>query len=160
MGATTTTLGGPIVKTRTFDQVREGEEIPTFPLALTLQRLVMESAANRDFAPIHHDREIARAGGAPEPYANTMLVQAMFEATLRQWMGLDGRLRKLAFSMRSFATAGSTLTGHGRITAKRSEAHGGLVELEVWTESGGARAATGTATVWLPTGKQATMLGT
>jgi acyl dehydratase len=86
------------VKTRNFDQVRQGEQIPAFPLALTLQRLVMESAANRDFAPIHHNREIARAGGAPQPYANTMLVQAMFEATLRQWMGLDGRLRKLAFA--------------------------------------------------------------
>jgi hypothetical protein len=86
-----------------------------------------------------------------------MLVQAMFEATLRQWMGLDGRLRKLAFSMRAFATAGSTLTGHGRITSKRLELNGGLVELEVWTESGGARAATGTATVWLPTVKRASM---
>ena len=136
--------------TLTFDDVFEGTDLPAFPLALTLQRLVMEAAANRDFAPIHHDREITRATGAPEPYANTMLVQAMFEATLRQWMGLGGRLRKLSFSMRSFAASGAMLTGHGKVLAKRAEDGGGFVDLEVWTESGGRRAAIGTATVWVP----------
>jgi acyl dehydratase len=136
--------------TLTFDEISEGTDLPAFPLALTLQRLVMEAAANRDFAPIHHDREITRATGAPEPYANTMLVQAMFEATLRQWMGLGGRLRKLSFSMRSFATSGSMLTGHGKVVSKRADDGGGFVDLEVWTESGGRRAAGGTATVWVP----------
>jgi acyl dehydratase len=133
-----------------FDEVAEGSELPAFAMALTLQRLVIEAAANRDFAPIHHDREITRATGAPEPYANTMLVQAMFEATLRQWMGLEGRLRKLSFSMRSFALSGSMLTGFGRVVAKTAEDDGGLVDVEIWTESGGSRAATGTATVWIP----------
>lgn len=134
----------------TFDQVSEGDELPPFGLALTLQRLVMEAGANRDFAPIHHNAEIARAAGASEPFANVMLVQALLEANLRNWMGLDGRLRKLGVRMGSFATAGATMTGHGRVTAKRPEENGGLVELQVWTESGGARAAVGTATVWLP----------
>ncbi|HMC04241.1 MAG TPA: hypothetical protein VKJ83_02090 [Actinomycetota bacterium] len=65
-------------------------------------------------------------------------------------MGLAGRLRKLQFSMRSFATAGAILSGHGRVTATRADDGGGFVDLEIWTESGGARAASGTATVWLP----------
>ena len=133
-----------------FSDVTEGAEVPTFPVALTLQRLVMEAAANRDFAPIHHDRDIARATGAPDAYANTMLHQAIFEATLRQWMGLGGRLRKLRFSMRSFATTGAELTGGGRVTGLRPDGDGGFVDLEIWTESGGNRAASGTATVWLP----------
>jgi len=136
----------------TFDRVSEGDELAPFPLALTLQRLVMEAAANRDFAPIHHDAEIARATGASEPFANVMLVQALLEAGLREWMGLDGRLRKLGVNLRSFAPAGAMMTGHGRVTGKRPEENGGLVDLEVWTESMGARAAIGTATVWLPTG--------
>src|SRR2546423_14675070 len=104
----------------TFDNVTEGAELTEFALPLTIQRLVMEAAANRDFTPIHHDREITRATGAPDPYANTMLVQAMFEATLREWMGLTGRLCRLQFSMRSFAAAGALLSGHGRVTATRA----------------------------------------
>lgn len=135
-----------------FGQVTDGDELPAFPLALTLQRLVMEAGVNRDFAPIHHDPQIARATGAPEPFANIMLVQALLEATLREWMGLDGRLRKLAITTRSFAAAGEMMTGHGRVTGTRPDLHGGLVDLEVWTESAGARSAVGTATVWLPPG--------
>ena len=133
-----------------FGDVAAGTDLPPFPIPLTMQRLVMEAAANRDFTPIHHDRELTRDSGAPDPYANTMLVQAVFEATLREWMGLAGRLRKLQFSMRSFATAGAILSGHGRVTATRADDGGGFVDLEIWTESGGARAASGTATVWLP----------
>lgn len=133
-----------------FADVAEGAELPLFSVPLTMQRLVMEAAANRDFTPIHHDREIARATGAPDPYANTMLLQSIFEATLRQWMGLGGRLRTLGFSMRSFATVGAGLSGHGRVAATRPGDGGGFVDLEIWAESGGKATATGSATVWLP----------
>jgi acyl dehydratase len=136
--------------TLSFGDVSAGANVPTFSLPLTIQRLVMEAGANRDFTPIHHDRELTRTTGAPDPYANTMLVQAVFEATLRQWMGLAGRLRQLQFSMRSFAAAGAILSGHGRVIATRADDGGGYVDLEIWTESGGTRAAIGTATVWLP----------
>jgi acyl dehydratase len=133
-----------------FGDVSEGAELPEFPLPLTIQRLVMEAGANRDFTPIHHDREITRATGAPEPYANTMLIQALFEATLREWMGLAGQLRKLGFSMRSFAGAGAILSGHGQVTQKRAGDGGGFVDIDLWAASGGKQTATGTATVWLP----------
>jgi acyl dehydratase len=127
-----------------------GTEIPEFALPLTIQRLVMEAGANRDFTPIHHDREITRATGAPDPYANTMLIQAVLEATLREWMGLSGRLRRLSFSMRAFATAGGILSGHGRVTALRAEPGGQVVDLDVWTASDGTQTAVGTASVWVP----------
>ena len=128
-----------------------GSDLPPFALALTLQRLVMESAANRDYAPIHHDREITKATGVDEPYANTMLVQVIFEAMLRQWMGPRGRLCTLGFSMRSFAMAGAMLSAHGTVLAVHPDPDGGgQVELEIWTESRSNRAAVGTATVWLP----------
>lgn len=134
----------------TFDEVTEGAELPEFTIPLTIQRLVMEAAANRDFTPIHHDREITRATGAPDAYANTMLVQAIFEATLREWMGLAGKLRRLRFTMRAFAAAGAILRGHGRVTGRRADEDGGFVDVEIWADSGGTQTATGTATVWLP----------
>lgn len=130
--------------------MKTGVEIPEFAIPLTVQRLVMEAAANRDFTPIHHDREITRATGAPDPYANTMLIQAVLEATLREWMGLTGHLRRLRFNMRAFATVGAILSGHGRVTAVRAEPGGQVVDLDVWTASDGTQTAVGTATVWLP----------
>lgn len=133
--------------TISYDDVEEGALIPPFLLPLTVQRLVMEAGVNRDFAPIHSDRELAQASGAPDMYANTMLLQALFEAALRQWMGLGGRLRKLGFSMRAFTTPGHEVTVAGRVAGKRAQ---GMVDLEVWTEVQGVRTAEGTATVELP----------
>jgi acyl dehydratase len=133
-----------------FADVVDGAELPPFSIPLTIQRLVMEAAANRDFTPIHHDRDITRATGASDPYANTMLLQSVFEATVRQWMGLSGRLRRLGFSMRSFATVGAVLSGHGRVQGTRPGGDGGFVDLEIWAESGGRQTAVGSATVWLP----------
>jgi acyl dehydratase len=130
--------------------MKVGVELPEFSLPLTMQRLVMEAAANRDFTPIHHDRELTRATGAPDPYANTMLIQSVLEATLREWMGLAGRLRTLRFTMRAFATVGTIMSGHGRVAAIRAEQGGQFVDLDVWTASDGTQTATGSATVWLP----------
>ena len=131
-----------------FEDVVEGIELPPFELALTVQRLVMEAAANRDFAPIHHDRELARASGAPDMYANTMLLQGLFEATIRQWMGLAGRLTKLGFGMRVFNCAGDVVTGRGRVTCLHADT--GLVDLEIWSETTAGVTANGSATVSLP----------
>lgn len=135
-----------------FEDVVEGVEVPPFELALSVQRLVMEAAANRDFAPIHHDRELARASGAPDMYANTMLLQGLFEATIRQWMGLGGRLTKLGFGMRVFNCAGDVVIGRGRVATTRLDAgaDAGLVELEIWSETAAGVTAHGSATVSLP----------
>lgn len=36
----------------TFEEVSEGDELPELVLPLTVQRLVMEAAANRDFGAV------------------------------------------------------------------------------------------------------------
>lgn len=132
------------------DEVTAGMPVPVFALPLTPQRLVMEAASNRDFAPIHHDAEFARQTGAPTMYANSMLVQAMFDATLRQWMGLGGRLRMLDISMRSFSCAGEVLACEGRVEQVRTEGAECLADIELWATAGGRRSVTGRATVVLP----------
>ena len=44
----------------TFEEVKVGDELPELALPLTVQRLVMEAAANRDFVPLHHDDAAAQ----------------------------------------------------------------------------------------------------
>lgn len=48
----------------TFEEVSEGDELPELVLPLTVQRLVMEAAANRDFVPLHHDDAAAPEDGS------------------------------------------------------------------------------------------------
>ena len=40
-------------------ELSEGMELPTVSIPITLQRLVMEAGANRDFSLIHHDCQVA-----------------------------------------------------------------------------------------------------
>jgi acyl dehydratase len=95
----------------------------------------MECGVNRDWSPIHHDREVARAQGAPDMFVNTLFLQALYEATVREWAGLDARLRSLKFKMRTFNCAGDVLTGKGRVAAKEVIDGTPRVSLELWTES-------------------------
>ncbi|MGH2970251.1 MAG: acyl dehydratase [Solirubrobacteraceae bacterium] len=129
---------------RSFDEVSVGEELPAFTVVLTLQRLVMEAGANRDFSPWHFDPEISRASGADHAFANTTLVETLLEACIRSWAGLAPRIRVLEFAMRKPSCAGEQLSAAGVVTATRG-GNNPTVEIEVWIESATGRTVQGTA---------------
>lgn len=133
-----------------FDDVCTGTVIPPYSVELTLQRLVMEAGANRDFAPSHFDRDLARAEGLPDVFANTMLLQTLFEVMLRQWMGPAGRIRKLGLRMKAMNFVDQTLSAHGTVSAIQDRSCG-LIELDIWQETPRqGRTVTGAAVVQLP----------
>jgi acyl dehydratase len=127
--------------------IQEGSRLPVFALELSIQRLVREAAVNRDFTPIHHDPVIAQQGGARTAYANTMLLQAMVEAMLRNWAGPVARIKSLEFAMRKFCYAGSVATAYGRV----AEVVRGLDEvsavIDVGVEAAGTTCVEGQAVV-------------
>jgi acyl dehydratase len=133
---------------RRFADVAAGEQLPGHSVPITLQRLVMEAGANRDFAPIHFDREAAQATGAPEVYANTIFLEAVIESSLRRWCGLDARIREIAFTMRGFNCVGDTVTAGGQVTELNAAEQ--IAELDIWIESERGRTVEGSAKVWFP----------
>jgi acyl dehydratase len=103
---------------RRLASVTVGEVLPETSISLSVQRLVMIAAANRDFAPTHHDAEAARATGAGNPYGNMMFVMSMFERAVLGWAGPAARLRRLRnVRMMAFNEAGLTITCHGLVTS-------------------------------------------
>ena len=119
---------------RRFGELSLGEETHSFQLPLTLQRLVMEAGANRDFSLIHHDREAARATGAPDAYANAFLLLGLFERLTREWGGLRARIEKLGpMTMRTFNAAGDLLSVKGRVAQLDPTRR--AAGLELWIES-------------------------
>lgn len=58
----------------TFEEVKVGDELPELALPLTVQRLVMEAAANRDFVPLHHDDAAAQRTGAPAMFCQHVVL--------------------------------------------------------------------------------------
>lgn len=108
-----------------------GSEIPPVSIAVTVQRMVMEAGANRDFMPVHHDPRVARAQGAPDMYVNTFFVAAMIERTIRDWAGSEARILRIGpFRMTRFACVGRVLTCRGQI----AEVESAEVELELSME--------------------------
>jgi acyl dehydratase len=140
---------------RRWEDVEEGEDVPAVAFPLSVYRLVVEAAANRDFNAIHHNSEVARNSGAPEMYANTGFLLGMWERAAREFVGLDGGIRRIAgFRMRRFNTVGQTVVVRGRVASKRREDGDALLELELRSEvDGEVTVGPGTVTVTLPAGE-------
>lgn len=121
---------------RYWEDVNEGDELAPIEFHMTVWRLVLEAGANRDFAPIHHNTQIAQAQGAPEMYANNVFIQSWWERAVREFIGLDGWIKKVGpFRMNIFNVVGETSTTKGRVTRKWEENGEHLVEIQVWTET-------------------------
>jgi hypothetical protein len=137
---------------RHWEDVHEGDEVPGVEFPLTVYRLVVEAGANRDFNSIHHNSEVARASGAPEMYANTGFLLGMWERTVREFIGLEGTIRRIAgFRMRRFNPVGQTVVVRGVVTRKWRQETDALVELELRSEvRGEVTVGPGTVTVSLP----------
>jgi acyl dehydratase len=137
---------------RCWEDLVPGQALPAVDFPLSVYRLVMAAGASRDFNSIHHNTEWAQASGAPEMYANVVFLQGMWERCVRQFIGLGGRIRRIAgFRMSSFNVAGDTATVGGQVTRIWNEDATGLAELQVWTRNrAGISVGPGTVTVSLP----------
>lgn len=137
---------------RYWEDVREGDQVPPVDLNITVQRLVIEAGANRDFNPIHHDTVLTQRTGVEEMYMNNVFIQGMWERTVREYIGLDGRIRKVGpFRMRIFNQAGMTVTTKGKVAKKWQEGGQNFVELEIWSENDrGVSVGPGPVVVTLP----------
>lgn len=113
-----------------------GDVLPAIQIPLTLQRLVMEAGANRDFSLMHHDAAVAQSAGASAAFANTFFLMGMFERLVRSWAGPHIRFRKMGpLKMLNFNVVGDTLTFRGEVVAIEEAEKGALWLLNLWCES-------------------------
>ena len=134
---------------QTIDPVSIGDQLGPISLPITLQRLVMEAGANCDFSLIHHDRDVARATGAPDAYMNTFFIAGMFERLLREWIGPRGRIRKITnLRMQVFNCVGDTVIFKGQVERIDTATNEMSIALRCETEKGVT--VTAEATVALP----------
>lgn len=124
------------MKQRLWQDISVGDELHTQTFPITVYRLVMAAGANRDFNAIHTNPEVAKQTGAPDIYANTLLLQGMWEKAVRQFIGLAGRVRsQKGFRMSSFNHPGDTVVVKGRVLRTWLENDKGLIEIDIWSEN-------------------------
>ena len=132
-----------------ISDVAPEDSLPEVEIVVTLQRLVMEAGANRDFSLIHHDSEAAKATGAPAAYANTFFLLGMFERLVREWGGLAAEIKRLGpMQMRTFNAVGDVLRFSGEVAAVDYRSR--EVRLSLWSDSARGRTTLCEALLGLP----------
>ena len=127
-----------------------GDSLPAISLPLTLRRSVQHVAATRDYYPVHHDIDFARASGADGIFFNTMFLQGFVGRVACQWFGNDAFLRRLDVAMRGSNYVGQTLTATGEVTAVREVNGCTLVDAHVTLGTEDGPTTDVTLTVQLP----------
>jgi acyl dehydratase len=136
---------------RYWADVHEGDPVPEVEFPLTVHRLVVSAAATHDFAPIHHNPDVARAQGAADIYANNVFLQGMWERTVREFIGLGGVIRRIGpFRMTRFTLVGQTAVVGGSVRRTWRADGLGYVELDLRTRVADGDTVVGAVLVTLP----------
>ena len=130
-----------------FDDVHEGDELPTHTLFLAKDQVRAYAHAAGQATPRFTDDEGARREGLPGMITPGNMSLSLLAGFIEGWAGL-GRLRRLGATFRGLVLPDRTIRLCGALTQKDERTRS--VELDVWLENDEAeRWVVGTATVAL-----------
>ena len=134
-------------KTRYFEDVSEGEKLPTLVMPITITRCVYLASATRDFSPQHSNHDYAQQRSkTKDMFLNTPFIQGMVGRCLTDWAGPEGVVRRIKISMRGNICVGDDLVITGKVIKTYQEDGENRVDVDfdVATQEGPATSATGT----------------
>ncbi len=141
------------VRSLCWEDVAEGQPLPSFTYELSLLRLVAFVRASGLYDYVHFDGDYARAAGARDAFISTPHVAGLFGRLLTDWSGAEGEIRSLSFAMRTQSCTNDILTVTGRAGRKYRGEDGAylvdVVDLNIG-HAVAAHAATGAAVMALP----------
>ena len=109
------------LKTLYWNDISEGNDIPTVSLELTRDRIVMIVCGTRDIFPLHHDADFARASGYMAPTVPIAFLQGLLGRCLTDWTGPAGRIRKISLALRAPSYQGDIINVGGKVIKKYVE---------------------------------------
>ncbi|MCT9931330.1 MaoC family dehydratase [Planotetraspora sp. A-T 1434] len=102
-------------RTSTEEQVVAGKTLPPLTIELTPTVIVSTAIATRDFTPVHHDTEGARAQGSKDIFLNILTTMGLVERYVTDWAGPGALLHGIKVKLGVPAYAGDTLTFSGTV---------------------------------------------
>lgn len=134
-----------------FEDVTEGDNLPSLHVEPDTRQLVMYAGASGDFVPIHYDKDVAQRAGHDRVIIHGALKSAWLAQLVTDWIGQHGWMREFSVQYRGIDYPGERKTIEGQVTSKRIESGRGLVELDLsMLDASGAVTTTGKAVVELP----------
>ena len=98
-----------------------GEKLPDWNLELTYTMVVAGAIASRDFMPVHHDAEYARAQHAPDIFLNILTTNGYVSRYVTDWAGPNAQVKKIDIRLGAPAVPGKTLRFTGQVASEREE---------------------------------------
>ena len=127
-----------------------GPDLPPFDLDVTATMVVAGAIASRDFMPVHHDRDYARAQGAPDLFMNILTTSGYVTRYVTDWAGPLAVVRRLTIRLGGPAVPGYPLHFTGAVTDQRELDHQRALEVTMRAANDLGDHATGTVEVALP----------
>ena len=135
-----------------FEEVDDGAEIPSSVDKVNLVQLIRYSAATWNFFRLHLEKEFAQKQGFRDANIPAPLYGAFLAKMMTNWIGNQGKLRRLAYQVRVMSFPGDALICKGRVVKKYQEAGDNLVDCDIWIENqDGVKVSPASATVSLLT---------
>ena len=138
------------VKSRTWDTVKEGDELPVYERPVTRTTIIATAIASRDFTPVHHDHEAARKAGAKDIFLNILSTGGFIGKYLTDWSGPAGRLKKIEIKLGATVYPGDPVTHTGKVIKKYVVDNEHRVDVQYSLTVPMGPHAWGTATIALP----------
>jgi hypothetical protein len=133
--------------------VQPGDTIPPFERTTGFHNWNRYAAVNDEFVDIHMDDGAGQAAGYPGAFGMGNLQWAYLHNMLRDWVGDEGRIVRMACQFRGPNLRNTVVTARGTVTAVHAADGETVIDLDVWTETeASGKVAVGTATVAVPGG--------
>ncbi|MFC1944091.1 MaoC/PaaZ C-terminal domain-containing protein [Chloroflexota bacterium] len=138
------------IKSLYWENVRDGEELPTLIKEVTATTIVYGALASRDFMPVHHDTAFAQKQGMKDIFMNALTTGGWAGRYLTDWTGPEGETKRVSFRIGVPCFPGDTFTWTGKVTRKYLEGDHYLVDVEFNAAVEAGSHCSGTATLALP----------
>jgi acyl dehydratase len=135
-----------MTKTRRYEDVKVGEELPPLDVSTTAALVVGGALASRDFTPVHHDKAAAQAQGLPDIFMNILTTNGFVGRYVSDWAGPDALVRGVKTKLGGPNMPGDTLKIRGTVAS----AENGLVAIQVTGNNSWGNHVSATVTVELP----------
>ena len=133
-----------------WEDIKEGEKLPTLIREITTTTVVATAIASRDFYPVHHDLRFAQKAGARDIFINILTSGGFVGRYLTDWSGPAGELKRIKFHLGVPCYAGDILTMTGKVAKKYIDGDQHLVDIEYNFIVPGGSHCSGIATMILP----------
>jgi acyl dehydratase len=124
--------------------------LPAWELNVTATVVVAGAIASRDFMPAHHDREYARAQGAPDHFMNILTTNGYLSRYVTDWAGPEAVLERIAVRLGAPSVPGHPMRFDGSVRSERRAGDERRLEIAVQAVTDLGAHATGTVVLTLP----------